>query len=534
MNPFGRIPLAGILLLVTACGGGGGGESTGSGSGDGRGADREAQTSACPSDMSKVDESGTLTWMYSVDNTSFDPDKITTNNSQMYLYPIYDSLVHVDETGTPQPMLAESWELSEDGNSIEFDLINDWTYHDGTPFDAESVKANLERKKTLAKSFNAKPLKSVTAIEVVDEDSVRLITESGGAGALVGILGGSAGMMMSPAAFDKPGEDIKPTGGSGAFELTKYVQGSRVEYTAVEDYWDPDALKVKAFHVTISGDDNARLNSVISGASDVTFLRAAMYEPAKSAGLVVCEAPSLSSYNMVLNTSRSEFGKKEVRQALNHAIDREAVKAVTNGFCAPSVQMFPDFYYASNPDIGPDRYGYDPAKAKELLAAAGLPNGFSFDLEVVNIGIYQQIAEVLQANLADVGISMSITPVEIAKLAEDFSVAKSADAALFEQKAEADPSILTASYYLEDGFNNPGGTTTDEITELHSKAMAGATSDERASAYAELFEAVIEEAAPNVTLCNLTTPFAMNDRVQGVEIYADASRQFRGAGVAAK
>ncbi len=517
--------LAGLLLLVTACGSGGSGGGTAAPA-----EDRKAQTSDCPEGTPGMDKNGTLTWMYTVDNTSFDPDRITTNNSQMYLYPVYDSLIRINSAGTPEPMLAESWKLVDEGKSLQLTLIDGWKYHDGTPFDAASVKANIERKKTRPRSFNANSLKGVTSVEVVDPRTVRLAT-AGGAGALVGILGGSAGMMMSPAAFDKPGEDVKPTGGSGAFRLDRYVPGSRVEYTAVPDYWDPEAVKVKSLVFLISGDDNARLNAVTTGAADVTFLRAAMYKPAKDAGLVVCEAPSLSSYNLTLNTSRSEFGKKEVRQAINHAIDREAVKAVTNGFCAPSVQLFPTFYFASNPDIKPDRYAYDPEKAKKLLAQAGLPKGFSFSMEVINLGLYQQIAEVLQANLAQVGITMAITPVEIAKLAEDFSVNKTVDAQLSEQKAESDPSILTSSYYLAGGFANPGGFTTPEITELNAKAMGGASAEERAPIYAKLFEAVVEQAAPNVVLCNLTTPFAMNKTVKGVEIYADASRQFRGAGV---
>ncbi|WP_219412404.1 ABC transporter substrate-binding protein [Pseudonocardia nigra] len=525
MKKLTGLSIAGVVLLaVTACGGGGVGAGAG-----GQGVEREAQTSACPPLTDGVDESATFTWMYSVGNTSFDPDKITTNNSQMYLYPVYDSLVHVDEEGTPQPMLAESWQLLENGTVLELDLRGDWTYHDGTPFDAESVKANIERSKQ-PWSYNANALQAVTSVEVVDADTVRLVTD-GGAGALVGILGGSAGMMMSPAAFDKPGEDIAPTGGSGAFEMTNYVPGSRVEYTAVENYWDPEALNIAKLVFLISGDDNARLNAVQTGAADVTFLRASMYQPAIDSGLVVCEAPSLSSYNLTLNTARSEFGSKEVRQALNHAINREAISAVTNGFCEPGVQMFPQFYFASNQDIGPERYAYDPERARQLLTQAGLPDGFSFDLEVINLDLYQQIAEVIQQNLAEVGIEMSITPVEIAKLAEDFSVNKSADATLSEQKAESDPSILTASYYLADGFNNPGGYTTDEITRLHFEAMEGATAEERAPAYAQLFEAVVEEAYPNVTLCHLTTPFAMNDTVRGVEIYADAARQFRGVGI---
>jgi ABC-type transport system substrate-binding protein len=511
---------AGLLLLATVHGSAYGASGSGGAKDDG----------ACPELTANVDKSKTFTWMYSVGNTSFDPDKITTNNSQMYLYPVYDSLVHIDASGTPRPMLATAWKLLDGGKVLEMKLREGWKYHDGTPFDAASVKANIERSKTMPGSFNANALKPVTEVEVVDDHTVRLATE-GGAGALVGVLGGSAGMMMSPAVFDKPGQDVTPTGGSGAFRMTRYVPGSRVEYTAVENYWDPDAVNLVKIVFLISGDDNARLNAVTTGAADVTFLRASMYEPAKKAGLTVCQRPSLSSYNINLNTSRSKFGDKRVRQAINYAIDRNAVKQITNGFCQPAVQLFPPFYFASNPDLGADYYPYDPAKAKALLKEAGLPNGFSFDLQVINLALYQQIAEIIQFQLAQVGIKMSITPVDINKLAEDFSVHKNVDATLSEQKAQSDPSILTADYYLTDGFENPGGYTTDEITRLHHEAMKGATAEERAPVYAKLFKAVAEEAYPNITLCHLTTPFAMNSKVVGVEIYTDGARQFRGVGI---
>lgn len=524
MSKLGRVAASALLLLVAACSGSAGSNE--------RSAEREAQTHVCPSVTGDVSKDGTFTWMYSVGNTSFDPDKITTNNSLMYLYPVYDSLVHVDAQGKPQPMLAKSWKVVDGGTALEMKLISGWKYHDGTPFDAESVAANIERSKKKG-SFNENSLKIVTGVKAVDATTVRFET-NGGAGALVGVLGGSAGMMMSPAVFDKPGQDIKPTGGSGAFEMTKYVPGSRVEYTAVKDYWDPEAVRIKKLVFLISGDDNARLNAVTTGASDSTFLRASMYKPAKDAGLVVCERPSLSMYTINLNTSRSEFGNAKVREAINHAINREAVAAVTDGFCRPGVQMFPGFYFASNPGIGPERYAYDPKKAKQLLADAGLERGFSFHLEVVNLALYQQIAEIIQANLAEVGIKMSITPVDLTVLAEHFSVNKSVDAILFEQKAEADPSILTSAYYLENGFNNPGGWSSATVTELNTKAMEGATAEDRAPVYTEMFKAITDEVAPNVTLCHLTTPFVMNDKVKGMEIYADGSRQFRGVAIDSK
>lgn len=527
MSHLSKLAVVGMLALVAACGGGSASE------GGGQPVEREAQTSACPELTDKVDESLTFKWMYSVDNTSFDPDHITTNNSLMYLYPIYDSLVYVNAQGEPEPMLAESWEVSEGGNVLTMKLIEGWSYHDGTTFDAESVVANIERSKAKG-SFNENALRNVVSVESPDDQTVVFNTE-GGAGALVGTLAGASGMMMSPAVMDDPSQDVKPTGGSGAFRMERYVSGSRVEYTAVEDYWAPDEQNVAQMVFLISGDDNARLNAVTTGVADSTFLRASMYEAAKAEEhLVVCEEPSLSAYNINLNTARSEFGKKEVRQALNHAIDRESVSAVTDGFLEPGVQMFPEWYFASNEEIDASYYEYDPAKAKSLLEEAGLPNGFAFDLQVVNLELYQQIAEVIQANLAEVGIKMSITPVEIDALGENFSVNKDVDAILFEQKAEADPSILTAAYLLKNGFNNPGGWGTDEIAELDAGAAEGADAQARESAYDGLFAAVMEEVAPTITLGHLTTPFVLSKQAKGVEIYADGARNFRGVGMEPK
>jgi peptide/nickel transport system substrate-binding protein len=506
-----------LLLVATACGAG-------------TGAIPQADTGPvdCPPVSRGADANAELTWIYTVDNTSFDPDKITTNNSQMYLYPVYDSLVHVNAAGEAEPMLAESWTLSPDGRAVDMRLIGGWHYHDGVPFDAGSVRANLLRHRDLEGSFNANRLASLTDVQVLDARTVRLVTDSS-AGPLITILGGSAGMMMSPAAFDRPGEDIQPTGGSGPYSMNRYVPGDRVEYTRVPGYWDPAGARVAKMTYLISGDDNARLNAVTTGAADLTFLRASMLRPAQESGLTICQQPSLSSYTLNLNTARSEFGNEKVRQAMNVAIDRRSISLLVSGLCQPAGQMFPDFYYASSKNVTPAEH--DPERARRLLAEAGLPDGFSFDMEVINLDVYQQIAQVMQANLAEVGITMSITPVDINKLAEDFSVAKNVDAILFEQKAESDPSVLTAEYYRPDGFNNPGGFTDPEIIRADEAAARGATPADRAPEFTKLFDRVAEVQAPHIPLCNLTTPFVLNPKVGGVEIYADASRQLRGVAI---
>ncbi|MFI0405863.1 ABC transporter substrate-binding protein [Actinomadura sp. 3N508] len=514
-----------FLMIASACSA----DKDDPNGGDGGGAAKPKQNVACPPlDEAAIDRSATFTWMYSVANTSFDPDKITTSNSWMYLYPVYDTLIRMDANGEPTPMLAKKWEVGDGGKSLTLNLIENWKYHDGTAFDAASVKANIDRHRS-GKSFNKQALSDVTGVDVVNASTVKVNTKSGAA-PLIGILSSSAGMMMSPKVFDDPNQASKPTGGSGAFKVTAYEPNTKVEYTPVPGYWDPKAVNVAKMVFLISSNDNARLNATITGTADSTFLRSSMYQPAKDAKLAVCQKPSLASFTIAVNTGKAPFDKKEVRQALNYAIDRNAINELQGGFCQPGVQMFPNNYYASDPSLGPDAYPHDPGKAKELLAKAGVTN-LSFTLETDNLDAYQRVAELIQANLQEVGVKMTIRPVELPKLMEGFSVNKNVDAIMVQQKADADPSIQIASYYLPDGFSNPGAYSNPTITDLATKAKGAADRNAAKSIYQQLFKAAHDDAAQPITLCHLNTPLAMNNKVMGVEVYVDGSRQFRGVAV---
>ena len=524
-------------LLVAACGSVD--EETGTGATTtGAGGTRETTESdvgrgeATKKELAESwDNDADFTFVYSVDTTGWEPNHITTNNSYIYLFPIYDTLVHINEEAVPEPMLAESWELVED-NVLELKLIEGWSFHDGAPFDAEAVKANLDHHRSVEGGFSVDRMKAITEVTAVDEQTVRITTE-GSATPMIGILGSSAGMMMSPEVLDDPSQRQNPTGGSGGYRRVNYVPGSRADYERVENYWDPDGARVQNFSYLISQDDNARLNFVITGEADATFLRAPMVEPATAAGLQIIERPSLSSYNVNLNTKLSEFDNKLVRQALSHAIDRESIgEELLNGLCEPSVAVFPTWYWAGTGKVGADTYAYDPEKAKQLLSEAGLADGFSFDLHVVNIALWQQIAEILQANWAAIGVKVNVIAEDIAALNSNFAVAKTSPAVLTEQKGEADPSIVTALFYLPTGTNNPGGFTTPDLQRLHTEAMAGATPDERDGPYEELLIAAAEESAPNLTICTLTTPFAARKGVQDIPVPADGSRWFRGVSIA--
>ncbi|WP_448638444.1 ABC transporter substrate-binding protein [Geodermatophilus sp. URMC 63] len=503
---------ASAVLALTACSGGGSSGSQAAG----------AEAAADPD--------ATFTFVYTVDNATFDPDKIAHVAFSTQLWPIYDTLTHRTSELGVEPMLAASWEFP-DPNTLELSLIEDWQYHDGTPFDAESVKANLERSMTLPGSVNAGQLEFIESVEVVDDQTVRIRT-AGPATPLLALLSGPAGMMMSPAVFDDPGQDVNPTGGSGAYEIAEYVPGDRVEYEAVDDYWDPDAIKVNHLVITYGGDE-VKLNTVLTDPASATFLYPDQLAAVEDNPDVVVDAlESTQVRQVILNTSRSEFADARVRQALNLAIDRDGVDELMSGYCEPTGQLFPPAHWASNKDL--ESPEFDLERAKSLLAEAGLPNGFSFELQVFNGPDYQAAAQLLQSNWAEIGVDVQVVPYDTPALTENFAVQKTADAVLTTLWAAADPSGDTQSFYTPEGFWNPGGLTDERLIELHQAGLQAVDQDARAEVYGELMEVAAEVAGPNLPLCAETDIQVAGSRVQGLEHYRDKARVLRGVSIAAQ
>lgn len=476
------------------------------------------------------DPDATFTYAWSGDVSSFDPNRVTSDTSELYLPPIYDTLIYASPDGDYVPQLARSFELVDGDRVLELELIEGWTFHDGTPFDAEAVKQNLDRSRSLDGGYNVGALSEVTEVQVVDDTTVRVVTERGAA-ALIPILSRTPGMMMSPAVFDDPGQDLTPTGGSGAYRLVEYRQGDRAVYEAVEDYWDPASQCVAKVVITALGDDSARLNAVITGAADATFLRPGMFEQAENAsGVEVLASTGGGALFLInFNTKQSELDDARVRQALNYGIDREAINQVFGGFCAPTSVVLPSSSWAV-PDGAVEHYAYDPEQARELLAEAGLADGFSLRLGSINTDTYVQVAEVVQQNLAEIGVDVEIEPLLANRVRELFSVERSLPAVVTVKLADPDPSITVANHYLPDGFYNPGGLENPRITTLAAEGLKG-TQEERATVYHEIVELSLEDAF-SMPVCSQETRNAIRDHVQGYVLPAPgAGTNWRGVSI---
>jgi peptide/nickel transport system substrate-binding protein len=485
-----------------------------------------------PAPVDEVDRSATLRFAYGISVTRLDPHRATIRNDLTTLGPIYDRLVEFSPSGELVPMLATEWSFNADVTALDMTLRDGVVFHDGAPFDAEAVKANIERAKTLEGSTVAADLVGVSGVEVVDEHHVRLQLVEPDV-SILGILSDRAGMMISPAAFD---EDLEAVAvGAGPFRLVEHRSGDVTVFERFDDYWDPDVALVQRLEIHVVPDANTRLNGLRAGQFDLINPTAAQYEEARALpDFTVRTSPGLFAINMGLNRSRSEFGDVLVRRALYHAIDRTSIcQAVLLGQCDVSVQPFPDGYWAANPDIPSDRYAYDPDRSRELLAEAGLPDGFSFTFMIpAALPPYDAIGEVIQAQLADVGIAAELLLMEPAQMADRYYVMKETDAILGGLVGSADPSLYFGQYTMPDAFANPGGDSTDRMQQLYRESIA--TSDE--AQRTQIIHDGVEEVVDQVFFINIAFPkliTASREGVVGFVMPVSGNPQFRGVGILA-
>ena len=484
--------------------------------------------SSAPSEPAEPSEGGTFRGAYYVGVSRFDPHKATSSFDNTLLFITYDRLVHQAPDASAVPGLAESWDFSEDGSSLTFRLRDGVTFHDGEPFDAEAVKANIERAQTVEGSAVVSELSVIESVEVVDDLTVRFAL-GGPAASLPLILSDRAGAMVSPAAFDNPDLDTAPVG-AGMFTVSNYDEGASVTYQAYPDYWDPDAVNVDTIEMQIQADSSTRLNAARTGQIDWTFIDQNQVADAEAGGLTLLPTLTLSSQHLQLNRSRDVFADARVRQAVNHAIDRESiVEALLFGQGQASWQIFPDGYFANSPDAA--TYPYDPDRARELLAEAGYPDGFSFELITSAIPARVQVAEAIQGQLAQVGITMNISQVPGAQIADVFYAQEQYDAMWASWGGRPDPSQTLALLYGADGFANPGDQTTPEMEEAIAATLQVGSDDERTEALRAAVD-IAQEEALDVVLFYESIAFVYDaDRVSGLEQWFSAKPEFRGISV---
>lgn len=417
-------------------------------------------------------DSRTLTIGALQEPTSWDPAQAHVGHALQPYQPIYDTLILREPDGKLSPMLATKWTYDEPRTELTVDLRTDVTFSDGTPFNAEAVKANMEHFKT-ANGRQAAQLAAVKSADVVDADTVK-VSLTAPEPALEYFLSQAAGLMGSPKAIaDKT--IAKTPVGTGPYELVsaETVAGSQVTYSARKNYWNKDLQKFDKIVLKIMADVTARMNAVVSGQVDATTLDASTVEQAERNSLSILKDYQVDWTGMLLLDRGGKIVPAlkdvRVRQAINHAVDRKTLLSqIQRGRGTVTNQVFGPNSGAYVEDLE-NTYPFDQAKARQLLAEAGYSGGF--DLPAPVIPGFENIHAALAQQLGDVGIRLKLTTAAAPNYVPDI-VAGKFPVAYF-NFFQGEPWVAIKQLITTDATYNPFDTSTPELQSMIDAVQRG-------------------------------------------------------------
>jgi len=425
--------------------------------------------------------------------STLDPQRGASGTDHMWIYPIYDTLVRFDSNMNPQPGLAEAWE-TPDPKTLVFSLRKDVKFHDGTPFNAEAAKYNILRAQDKKMPLHTE-LQTIDAVEVVDPYKIRLRLKRADASLLL-TFADRAGMMVSPAAAEKLGEQFgRNPVGTGEYKFVKWTPGDSVRLDRFADYWDKPKPYLDGMLLKVITDGDTRLSALRSGQVDfIMEIPQQDFESLKGErGLTSYSRISLAYWRLFLNMSKTPLDKRPVREAINYALDRQAlVKTVAFGLGEVYAMPFPAVHWAHAPAV--KSYPHDIAKAKAKLAEAGLPNGFTMDMLVEAAPEHVRRAEAVQAQLGQAGIKVDIKPVELVKGVTMFFRTKEAMSTNFRWTGRPDPDQTLRGMFHSTGFYNPGQHKNEKLEALMDQAASSYKVEDRKRVYAQIDQLLHDEA----------------------------------------
>jgi len=490
-----------LALAVTGCGG------------------QPAAQGGAPAslDASDADPSGHLRVGYFLPPRPVDPYTVpSTVAAYPYLTPLYDRLTQIvnGETGAVlAPMVASGWEFGPDGRSVTFTLRDDVTFSDGTKLDSAAVKASLERAMRLPGSTVSSYYSMVEGIDAVGPSTVTIRTNRP-ASDLPYVLSGVEGMLISPNAVANPDLDVRPVG-SGPYVLDTLRVGDSVSYVRREGYWDKSAQLPERITITGYADGNARMNALRSGQIDLAYVMPVDYAQASNLGrgFGFHSYPPSTAYAVNLNTNSAEMARPEVRQALNFAIDRDGInKSILHGQCTPNAQAATPGM-AGYLDEPPIRYDFDPERARQILASAGV-TGLELDIMApARVSPVVEIATAVRSQFENIGIKVNFQEVDQAEMNARFSRGDAYDAVI-NGRVPRPSSLQSFQYWYRSPQLYPGPRPAGFDEALDRAFDPSLTQDQQTQALEDT-AAIATEQAMNVFICATPTQFAYSDKVIG-------------------
>ncbi|MGB6779267.1 MAG: ABC transporter substrate-binding protein [Planococcus citreus] len=481
---------------------------------------------------------GTLVYGRGADSVSLDPINVTDGESIRVTHNIYETLLEYDHNLELQPKLATEYSSSEDGLTWTFQLREGVKFHDGTDFNADAVVFNFERWMDpenpyhegdfpyypfLYGGFKGDENHLIESVTATGEHELEIVLKRKTA-PFLSYLAISMFGIASPAAIEQYGAGIgeNPVG-TGPFKFEEWNRNNTITLSKNEDYWMEGKPYLDQVIYQVIPENSARLNALQTGeidildgmnASDTTIVE-------DTEGIELIKRPSFNIGYMAFNMEKEPFDDPLVRKAINMAIDKEEiVDAFYNGLADPATSPLPPSLWSHDESL--EKYDYNVEEAKKLLAEAGLEDGFTTELYTMSnprpyLPEPMKIAEAIQSDLAEIGITAEIVSSEWATYLEDTKNGKHSMAMYGWTGVMADPDNFLYPNLSKTNAEVPAQNIafykSDEFTSLITEARETIDQDKRTELYQEA-QQLFQEDAPWVMLAYTTPPLAQSDNVE--------------------
>jgi peptide/nickel transport system substrate-binding protein len=467
--------------------------------------------------------SNTLVIDTTAEAESLDPALVAQPSGFSVINSIFDNLVERDYSGALVPMLAESWTFP-DPATIEFKLRQGVMFHNGEPFNAASVKFSIER--LLDPNLNS-PLRggwpqTWQGVEIVDDSTVRFHFSAPEA-TIFDTLAQSAAM-VPPVYYSSNSEDVLAANpvGSGPFKFVESVRDDHTTLAANPNYWGVDTYKGTAQVPTVVfrpvPSAATRVADLLNGTADMIFdvapddIDTLRSHAGDGFQVVTGNSTKLQFVEFMPKKATDPLADRRVRQALNMAVDVQSIiDNLSNGLGHRQSSPIVEGALGFDPSV--TAYDYNPTFAKQLLADAGFPNGFSATMDLANSDS-PDAANAVIGQLAQVGVNVQARTFDVGTFNSNWSQDKSGDMRMARWAGLQDPAVFLNFTTVCGGFLADQFACDQDATNLAKQASATFDQDARARLYSQVAR-LLHDNPMGIYMSSLLSVYGVGPRVQG-------------------
>jgi len=454
--------------------------------------------------------------------SGLDPRRVNDVPSYQRIYTMFEPLIVFEKDLAFRPRLATEWSFSDDGSVITFKLREGVKFHHGTEFTSADVKYTIEWLQNPNNPvLNRNLWETIARVDTPDPYTVVITVDPKN----VWTMNAIARMPITPADIGDQESFVANPSGTGPFQFVEWVRDDRLVVRAFADYWDGERGNVTEVVFRPITEDATRLLGFEAGELDLFHGQVVPLEVPRLEASTdwVTRTTGLGHAYLGFNQRNADLAKTAVRQALYHLIPSEAiVQRVYNGVATVGVgPISPDSIYFSE---SIPRYPYDPERARALLAEANVAPGTTFRLHTNNNPVRMQIAEILQFEAANLGITIDVTIEEFGAFIDRILGAdRNFDLFILGWAGNVDPNYATYGLFRTGGDNNYTGYSNlrvDELLELGRTLAPG--SPESIATYQEIQDLLMADV-PFAFINNSQEIGLVQNWIEGWSVHPNAS-----------